>query len=81
MYSMMAIRIESRNTKAPKVQEILTEYGCIITTRVGFHETGDEACSTDGYIILQLRGEEKEIRDLYQKLEELEGVTPKMIDF
>jgi hypothetical protein len=81
MYSMMAIKIGARNTRAPKVQEILTEYGCIITTRVGFHETGEGECSTDGYIILQLRGEEKEIRALFQKLEATEDVTPKMIDF
>lgn len=81
MYSMMAVKIGARNSKAPKVQEILTEHGCIITTRVGFHETGDEACSTDGFIILQMRGEEKEIRALYLALDGLDGVTPKMIEF
>jgi hypothetical protein len=78
---MMAIKIGARNTNAPKVQEILTEYGCTITTRVGFHEAEDGECSTDGYIILQLRGDEKEIRALYHKLDEMDFVTPKMIDF
>ncbi|MGE4483695.1 MAG: hypothetical protein AB7C97_01135 [Oscillospiraceae bacterium] len=81
MYSIMAVKISSRNSKAPRVQEVLTKHGCIIITRVGFHETSEAQCATDGFVILQLHGQENEIKALYDELKELDGVTPKMIEF
>lgn len=81
MNKIMAIKINGRTAKAPHVQEILTEYGCNILTRVGFHETSEGGCSMDGFIILQLFGREIEIEELFNKLSKLEGVTPKIIEF
>jgi hypothetical protein len=77
----MAIKINGRTAKAPKVQEILTKFGCSILTRVGFHETSTDGCSMDGFIILQLFGKESDFEDLFAELEGLEGVTPKFIEF
>jgi hypothetical protein len=78
----MAIKVNGRNSKAPHLQEILTKYGCIITTRVGFHETGESGkCSTHGVIILQLTGEEDEINSLYNDIKDLEGISAKFIEF
>lgn len=79
--SLMAIKIDGRIVKAPHVQEILTEYGCNIKTRIGFHETNEEHCSMDGVLILQLFGEEKRISGMMKDLDALEGVTPKLIEF
>lgn len=81
MYSIMAIRMEERTAKAPHLQEILTEYGCIIKTRVGFHETDEEKCSVSGIIILHLYGDKKEFQELYDKIKKVEGATPKFIEF
>lgn len=81
MYSIMAIKMEERVAKAPNLQEILTEYGCIIKTRVGFHETDEEKCSREGIIILHLYGEKKEFQELYEKIKKLDGATPKFIEF
>ncbi|MGD9569566.1 MAG: hypothetical protein AB7V48_14855 [Sedimentibacter sp.] len=81
MYSTMAIKVEERAAKAPHLQEILTEYGCIIKTRVGFHETDEEKCSMDGLILLHLCGDKKEFQELYEKIEKLDGITPKFIEF
>ena len=81
MNEIMAIKINGRTAKAPRVQEILTKYGCNIMTRVGFHETGENSCSTDGFIILQLCGKEAARKAFFEELIELEGVTPKIIDF
>lgn len=82
MNKLMAIKVDGRNSIAPHLQEVLTNYGCIITTRVGFHETenGDK-CSTHGIIILQLTGKEDEINSLYKEVKELEGITAKYIEF
>ena len=81
MYSIMAIKMEERVAKAPNLQEILTEYGCIIKTRVGFHETDEKKCSREGIIILHLYGEKKEFQELYEKIKKLDGATPKFIEF
>ncbi len=81
MYSIMAVKVEERAAKAPQLQEILTEYGCIIKTRVGFHETDEEKCSMDGIILLHLYGNKNEFQELHEKIKKLDGVTPKFIEF
>lgn len=82
MNRLMAIKVNGRNLIAPHLQEVLTRYGCIITTRVGFHETDqNDKCSTHGVIILQLTGEEDEIKSLYNDVKDLEGVSAKFIEF
>lgn len=81
MHSILAIKIHGRTSRSQHLQEILTKYGCYIRTRVGFHETDNNHCSTDGFIILQLFGEEKEIKALFDEIYALEGITPKFIEF
>lgn len=81
MYSIMAIKVEERAARAPHLQEILTEHGCIIKTRVGFHETDEDKCSMDGIILLHLYGDKKEFQELHEKIEKIDGVTPKFIEF
>lgn len=81
MSSIIAIKINGRESKAPNLQEILTKYGCNIITRVGFHETNEDKCSMNGIIILQLCGNEAEIKSLFNDIRTLDGVTPKFIEF
>jgi hypothetical protein len=81
MNHLMAVKINGRIANAPIVQEILTKYGCFIKTRIGFHETNEDQCSTDGILVLQLSGKKSEIQEMADALNELEGVTPKMIEF
>ncbi|QCX34875.1 hypothetical protein FDN13_13360 [Caloramator sp. E03] len=64
----MAIVVEHRNNSAPKVQEILTKYGCIIKVRLGLHESAKENCSERGLILLELEGREEEIEKLKNEL-------------
>lgn len=79
--SLMAIKISARSKHATQVQEILTKYGCSITTRVGFHETSESSCAPDGIIILQLFGNESDIREMYDELNEISEVKAKFIEF
>lgn len=81
MNPIMAIKINGRIANAPHVQEILTKYGCNIKTRVGFHETSEDQCSTDGILILQLFGKEDDVLSMFTELQKLDGVVPKMIEF
>lgn len=70
----MVIRLHKRSDTAVKVQEMLTTYGCSITTRIGLHETGS-CCSNDGLILLGLTGPQQERQELLAKLNDIPGVA------
>ncbi len=72
--NIIVIRNAKRRENADELQKVLTEYGCIIKTRLGLHEAGD-ACSNTGLIILQLTDESEEIAKLEKALSALEGIT------
>lgn len=73
-YTIMGISIEPRNINAPRVQEILTKYGCIIKVRLGLHDISEDSCSKRGLVLLQLSGENNEFEILRKDLESIEGV-------
>lgn len=81
MCPIMAVKINGRETFAPQVQEILTQYGCNIKTRVGFHEAAEDQCTMDGILILQVCGVDEEIEAMFSALNKLDGVTAKFIEF
>jgi len=46
--------IDGRKKSAVNVQKILTEWGCLIKTRLGIHDGVLDNCSESGLIILEL---------------------------
>lgn len=76
--TVMAVVINHRSNKAPKVQEVFTKYGCNIKMRVGLHEAGD-VCSEEGLILLQLTGGKEEVNELEKQLNDIEGVRAKTL--
>ena len=79
-YKIMVIKIDQRSKYAIEAQKILTEYGCYIQVRLGLHEATAEICSTDGLIILEVRGEDKVLNEMMAKLNGLENVTAKIME-
>lgn len=79
-YNIMILLLNNRVKNAVKLQEVLTESGCMIKTRVGLHDTdvNEEACSNEGLIMLQLTGADEDIEALEKKLNALEGVKAKL---
>ncbi len=77
-HNIMAVLINHRTSKAPKVQEVLTKHGCKIKMRLGLHET-DNVCSEEGLVILQLDGSSEEIKELETDLNGMEGVKASTI--
>lgn len=75
-YNVMTLLVNNRRKNVPRLQEVLTESGCIIKARLGLHEAGD-VCSNDGLIILQLDGSKKEIAELEECLNKLDGIKAK----
>ncbi|QNU67200.1 hypothetical protein EHE19_001200 [Ruminiclostridium herbifermentans] len=73
-YNVMSVLTNKRVENVNEMQRVLTESGCIIKTRLGIHDAGEDFCSNEGLIILHLVGSEKEIESLEQKLNEIPGI-------
>lgn len=80
MIHIMAIRIAPRDIVAPKVQEVLTKFGCIIKVRLGLHEAMTTECSNDGLILLQLVHDVEKIKGLKDELNSIQGVNAKTVE-
>ncbi|SDF37071.1 hypothetical protein [Sporolituus thermophilus] len=65
---IMAILQENRTETAPKVQDILTRYGCYIRVRLGLHDAALEGCTNTGLILLQLCGDDVPVSELEKEL-------------
>lgn len=77
---LMIILIDKRREEAPVVQELLTEYGCLIQTRLGLHDGVGDRCSNQGLIIIEMVGERAQQKELDEKLNALDGVKAKLVD-
>ena len=54
-------------------------YGKIIKMRIGLHEEIENSCSNEGFIILNLADDDKQIDSFVKKLESIESVRVKNI--
>ena len=76
-FKIVLIKQDHREDTASAVQSILTEYGCYIKVRLGLHDVGTNACSTNGLIILELIAENEILEEFLLKLNVIEGVIAK----
>ena len=67
MTSIIGISIDNRVEQAVKFQQILTECGCSIRTRIGLHNIGEYRCVNDGIILLEVVDKVNEIYDTLSK--------------
>lgn len=75
MAKILLVKVGERPKAAVRVQEILTQYGCTIRTRLGLHEFASECEEKDeGLIILEVVGGTEEIGKLKEALEAVESV-------
>jgi hypothetical protein len=68
------VHVTNRATLIPNVQQLLSEYGCNIKTRIGLHHVDEKVCSPRGLILLEMFGDPAICRELKTKLANLEGV-------
>lgn len=76
--NIMVVKIGARREDSPKVQEVLSRFGCSIKVRLGLHET-HEVCSDEGILILQLCGDKKDMQGLERALNDMDRVSAKMV--
>ncbi|MFA7057254.1 MAG: hypothetical protein WC155_06825 [Candidatus Cloacimonadales bacterium] len=76
----MIILVDTRKEEAVTVQKILTEWGCVIKTRLGLHGGVLDDCSKNGTIFLELVGKQEQHLEMERKLNLLKGVAAKIIE-
>jgi len=77
-YTLIIIKVDSRENNAVKVQDILTRYGCAIKVRLGLHDIPSNACSSTGLIILEVEGDQ--VPDLEEVLGQVEDIVVKKVE-
>jgi hypothetical protein len=71
---IIGIYIQERSKNALSVQNILTQFGCSIKTRLGLHEVKDNYCSNSGLIIVELTGDKQEMQNFETELRKLKDI-------
>jgi hypothetical protein len=80
MKRFIIIVVNKRKQEAVTVQKILTEWGCLIKTRLGLHEGVLDECSDIGSIILEVVGDREKHLEMERKLNLLSGVSAKLVE-
>ncbi len=78
---IVGIHLQNRTEDANKVQQLLTDFGCNIRTRVGLHEVDANYCSTGGIILLELVGDDALCEELISKLGGMDRVDVQCMTF
>lgn len=80
MTTIMGIKLDNRTHTAIEFQQILTNYGCIIKTRIGLHDVADNKCAPNGVILLEIINDE-EVKQLESDLRAIDGINIQMMKF
>ncbi len=78
---ILGVHITERMKNARLVQDLLSEYGCNIKTRIGLHQVHDNFCSPNGLMILEMSGDEAICLELEDKLRTMIGVAVQKMVF
>ena len=78
---IIGIHVTDRVKKATSIQEVLTNYGCSIRTRLGLHDTGQEFCSPSGVLLLEFVGSDSELATMKGQLAEIAGIEVQTMIF
>lgn len=78
---IVGVHITDRVKHVRQVQQVFTEYGCQIKTRLGLHDAGTDFCSPNGLILLEMIGPASSIAAMVKKLKAVKGVDAKRMVF
>jgi hypothetical protein len=78
---IVGVHITNRLRDAGKVQQVFSEYGCNIKTRIGLHDVQEGYCSPSGLVILDIIGDPSAFSELKSKLAVIEGLEIKEMVF
>ncbi len=78
--TIIGVLLSDRVGTATEVQQVFTDFGCNIKTRIGLHDAGNSTCDPSGLILLEVFGDEAQLVEMESKLGQITGVkTQRMI--
>jgi len=80
MTVIVGLKINNKQENALKVQQILTENGCKIKTRIGLNVVEKDECSASGLILLEIV-EDKEAEKIVNELEKINEIEIQQMKF
>lgn len=80
-YVIVGVHITNRVKHVRAIQQVFTEYGCQIKTRLGLHDAGEGFCSPNGLVLLEMVGAASDTAAMVRKLKAIAGVVVKKIEF
>lgn len=78
---VLGVHITDRVHHAHVVQDLFTEYGRSIKTRIGLHDVSETFCSPNGLVVLEMAGDEGPVFEMIEKIEAVEGVDVQQMIF
>lgn len=78
---ILGVHLTNRMNEAPRVQQLLTDYGCNIRTRLGLHNVDESFCDSKGLLLLEMFGDSDTCQELATKLAAIEGLEVKQMEF
>ncbi len=80
---ILGIMLRQRTETSPKFQDIISDYGCYISTRIGLHNAEENNCSPNGIIHLEtISGSKDKALELEDKLKRnIDGVVVQKMIF
>ncbi|MBZ5589568.1 MAG: hypothetical protein LAO05_13480 [Acidobacteriia bacterium] len=78
---IFGVHLTNRLTHASRVQEVFTEFGEHIKTRLGLHDVGPHGSSPSGVIVLDVTGDDPVLDRMAERLAAIDGVEVQRMVF
>lgn len=78
---ILGVHLDDRVKRATEVQQLLTDFGCNIKTRIGLHEVTGDFCAGYGLILLEMISNPDKVDELAGKLKKIDGVSVQQMVF
>ncbi|MBN2468543.1 MAG: hypothetical protein JXD19_10370 [Deltaproteobacteria bacterium] len=78
---ILGVHVTDRIQHVGRVQEVLSQFGCYIKTRIGLHEASKNFCSPNGVILLEMLDDQSKIDEMTTMLNQIEGVEVQHMTF
>ena len=77
--TVLLVLLNDRKKTAITFQKILTDWGCMVKTRLGIHDGVLNKCSNSGLVILDIVGQKKKLNEMTRKMNLVKGIKAKLV--
>lgn len=78
---ILGVHVTNRVEKSHLVQQVFSEFGCNIKTRVGLHDVDENHCSPNGLMLIEFVGTDEERERMKDGLSAIKGIEVQSMVF